>query len=106
MAVGDVKSDIQSKTTGAILTFQPAAGEEFLITEIGSDKFLGADPNRVPDVIVRLTNGTIVSIIRTPTGSAEWRKPLKILINNAIYLELVNNDAGTAILSFCGIQTK
>ncbi len=104
MARGDVVSDIQSIATGVNLDFQPAAGVEIMITEVGSSLSAGNIPNRTPDVLVQLYNGTLVSAVRRP-GDPPWY-PMKIMLNNSIRLRLNNANASTASLSYCGIQTK
>ena len=97
MARGDVVSAITSVATGANLDFQPAAGVEVMITEIGSDKYTGSTPDTVPQVTVQLYDGANASVVRRGTGKQQWTKPLKLFLNNTNYLRLTND---------CGIQTK
>lgn len=107
MARGDVVSDIQTIATGNDLTYQPGAGVEVMITEIGSDVWTGNEPDRSPRVSVFLTDGAIDSRVRGTEGNAtSWNRPLRLLINNTNYLKIVNNDGGNAVLSYTGIQTK
>src|SRR3989304_3501640 len=49
-AGGDVVSDIQSIAGAANLDFQPAAGVEVMITEVGSGNFTGTLPDKIPNV--------------------------------------------------------
>ena len=106
MARGDVVSDIQTIATGANLDFQPAAGVEVMITEVGSSAFNGAAPDAVPFVGVQLYNGTLASSVRTKDTQALWLKEMKILINNTRYLRITNTDASSRNLCYCGVQTK
>ena len=107
MARGDVVSDIQSIASGANLDFQPAAGVEVMITEIGSSAFQGSAPDQAPFVTVQLYNGTLASSLRAGTGSARlWSREMKIFLNNTRYLRLNNGDSSTRNLSYCGVQTK
>jgi hypothetical protein len=104
MARGDVVSDIQSKTAGSDLDFQPAGSDEYMITEVGSDQRTGSTPNKTPDVNVILYDGAIESLIRY--DGERWDAPLKLFINNTNYLRITNTSGSTAVLSYCGIQTK
>lgn len=108
MARGDVVSDIQDIVTGANLTFQPGAGVEVMITEIGSEAVTGTGPNVTPDVTVKLYDGSLESAVRSSGGDGAtlWSNPLKLFITNSVYLRIQNNDAGTKAISYCGIQTK
>lgn len=106
MAVGDVVSDLQSLAAGANLDFQPASGVEVMITEIGSSEFAGTLPERVPNVTVRLNDGTLTSDVRIIGSARLWSKPLKLFINNSIRLQINNVSASTRNISYCGIQTK
>ena len=104
MARGDVVSDIQSIATGANLDFQPAAGVEVMITDIGGSLGVGTIPNVTPDCSVALWDGSLVSTVRR-SSSPPWH-PMKIFINNTVRLRLNNTNASTHSLSYCGIQTK
>ena len=108
MARGDVVNDIQDIATGASLTFQPGAGVEVMITEVGSEAVTGTGPDKTPDVTVYLYDGSLSSIIRSSGGDGAtlWGNPLKLFINNTNYLRIVNQDAGTKAISYSGIQTK
>ena len=104
MARGDVVSDIQSVLAAANLDFQPAAGVEVMITDVGSSLAVGSIPNRTPDVTVGLYDGSLSASHRRP-GDPPWY-PMKIFINNSIRLRINNTNASTANISYCGIQTK
>ena len=107
MARGDVVSDIQTIATGANLDFQPAAGVEVMITEIGSSSIIGSAPDGAPEVIVQLYNGTLASTLRYSTLSARlWGREMKILLNNTRYLRINNLNASSRNLCYCGVQTK
>lgn len=106
MARGDVVSDVQSKAAGADLDFQPAGSDEYMITEVGSNQRTGSTPNKTPNVEVILYDGAIESIIRMAGENGAWAAPLKLFITNTNYLRLTNADGSTAVISYCGIQTK
>ena len=105
MARADVVSDIQSIASGANLDFQPAAGVEVMITEVGSGEWNIGYPN----ISVQLYNGTLASIVRLNAqgvDAAIYGKPLKLFINNTRYLRINNVASTTKNLSYCGVQTK
>jgi len=106
MARGDVVSDIQTIGGGANLDFQPAAGVEVMITEIGTTAFLGAAPDAVPRVLVQLYNGTLASSMRSDLSGRLWGREMKMFLNNTRYLRINNADASARIVSYCGVQTK
>ena len=106
MARGDVVSDIQTIATGANLDFQPAAGVEVMITEVGSSSFLGTSPDQAPDVNLQLYNGTIASNLRFPGSVRMWGREMKIFLNNTRYLRINNANASSRNLCYCGVQTK
>ena len=103
MVVGDVKSAIISLATGATTTIRPAAGEQWLIFGVGSDKAVGTSPNTTPQVSVDLFDGTNASRVSQQQNPALWF-PNPVLITNAIYLRLTNDNAATALVSYWGLQ--
>ena len=106
MAVGDIVSDIQSVLTAAHLDFQPGAGVEVMITEVGSSGASGSTPDITPNVNVKLYDGSLESTMRFPGEGTAWSSRLKLFLNNTRRLRLTNADASTQNLSYCGIQTK
>ena len=106
MARGDVVSDIQSIAGAANLDFQPAAGVEVMITEVGSGNFTGTLPDKIPNVSVALYNGTLASFLRDNGSTQLWTKEMKIFITNTRYLRITNGSGSNQSLSYCGIQTK
>ena len=106
MARGDVVSDIQSIAGAANLDFQPAAGVEVMITEVGSGNFTGTLPDKIPNVSVALYNGTLASFLRDNGSTQLWTKEMRIFINNPRYLRITNGSGSNQSLSYCGVQTK
>lgn len=106
MARGDVVSDIQSIAGAANLDFQPAAGVEVMITEVGSGNFTGTLPDKIPNVSVALYNGTLASFLRDNGSTQLWTKEMRIFINNTRYLRITNGSGSNQSLSYCGVQTK
>ena len=107
MARGDVISNIANVPAGADLNFQPPVGVEVLITEVGSSIWGGANPNRTPDVFVKLSNGTIECRMRMEGEAVYWGGGiLKLFITNAIFLRVENRGTVAGNIAYCGIQTK
>jgi len=106
LARGDVVSDIQSIAGAANLDFQPAAGVEVMITEVGSGNFTGTLPDKIPNVSVALYNGTLASFLRDNGSTQLWTKEMRIFINNTRYLRITNGSGSNQSLSYCGVQTK
>ncbi len=99
-------NDIQSIAAGANLDFQPAAGVEVMITEVGSNQWNVS----YAYIDVSLYNGTLASIVRINSLASGltgiYSKELKLFINNARYLRITNQGATSKNLSYCGVQTK
>jgi len=96
MAVGDVVNAISA--TNTVLTFQPAAGVEVMISSVGLDN-TGTN-------VRNLFNGTNVSVLAsTITSHSVTNGNLKIFINNTNYFTLPALGA-SAHGSFSGIQIK
>ncbi len=106
MAVGDVVSALTSIAAGANLDFQPASGVEVMITEVMSQETTGSSPDTVPNVTVSLTDGTNIAAILGTSSVRRWARPLKLFLNNSLYLRITNESASTKYLAYTGIQTK
>ncbi len=104
MARGDVVNDIQDIAASGFLTFQPGAGVEVMITEIGSEEWSGSSPDFTPNVEIQLYDGSLFTLHRT--ASEAWPQPLRLFINNTNYLRIKNRSASTRSLSYTGIQTS
>ncbi len=106
MARGDVVNDIQDIAAAGFLTFQPAAGVEVMITEIGSEVWTGSTPDFTPNCEVQMYDGSLTTLIRTAGEGQAWTRQLKLFVNNTNYLRIKNVSVSTQALSFTGIQTK
>jgi len=91
MATGDVLSLILNVGAGATVTFQPAAGVEYVITSYYGDSG------------TKLTDGTIDVSQYPPTG---FQTNVRIPIKNTCYWKQYNG--GTAAVNYFigGVQTK
>lgn len=106
MAAGDIVSEIDAAVAAAAsLTFQPGAGVEVMVTEVGSNTFVNAAPNAVPDVIVKTFDGAQQASYRTNASCYLW-DTMKLFLNNSIYLVITNTSGGATNIGWTGIQTK
>jgi len=99
MARGDVVSQEAEVPAGAELTYQPAAGVEVLIREVGSSEWLCTVPDRYPAITVFLGD----AIFR---DQHKPEAPLHLFVTNSLYLRIRNQSTTSERLAFCGIQTK
>ena len=107
MARGDVVSGIAGVASGSRLVFQPPAGVEIMITEIGAEVWSGTASNRTPGTDVILTNGTRVARVRSSHNATHWGGgTLKLFITNSLYLALSNGTGTFSDLAYTGVQTK
>jgi hypothetical protein len=105
MTAGDVKADVSGAVASmGYYTVQPPAGEEWLITEIGSSKVSGAP--LIPLVRIYISDGANDSIIFAHENGLQYRA-FKIFITNGNYLKIQNyHGADAAYLCYTGVQLK
>lgn len=106
MAVGDIVSNIANVAIGGTLTFQPAAGEEYIIMGVGSDQWVGGPPNGMPAIVLTIFSGVIFSLIAASNNNPKLMSNFKLAINNTNYLRINNVSGAIANLSYWGIRTK
>jgi len=92
---------------GGTVDIQPAAGVEYLITDIGSDvAFVAA----VPDVQVAIRDGVLADAILwidpTTTPNKRAQRQLRLYVTNTNYCRLTNTAAGAANVSYFGEQVR
>ena len=107
MSKGDVVVSIQSISTLAYLTYQPAAGVEAMILCAGSEDWIGTAPDGTPNMDILIYDGvSSASVMSYNSESLTWLAGKPTLINNAVYLLLCNPALSAKSLSYSGIQTK
>lgn len=89
-----VMTDIQAIGAGANWDLQPAATDEYLVTEFGSGTWVGVSPAGLPDITVSLWDGAAASILMQATDVKGWNDDIEIYIDNGDYLRI--NDASGA----------
>lgn len=106
MAVGDTVITHGVIAALAVLTYQPAAGVEAIITTLGSDVWQGVTPDQNPDIDVFIVDAGGSSLIINDTFSPHLFRRLKVFVTNTRYIRLSNQAAGNAVLCMQGIQIK
>jgi len=96
MTTGDVVALVANVAGWGSLVFQPAAGVEVMISNVGAygNTWFG------------LTNGVGVTAIIYLRSAANLNTLSKIFVNNTTYLSIQNDQAGATNLGYCGIQIK
>lgn len=94
MVVGDVVSGLSAVNT--ILTFQPAAGVEVVITSYSAD---------TAGIQIEVFDGALGSFMGITGFDNQNTVAMKIFVSNAIYIRIGAAGAGFST-SFTGIQTQ
>lgn len=105
-AASNVITDVQTVASLATVNFQPAAGFEWLITDVGSSLWIGAGAAALPDVTVEIFDGALAAIVCRGADVRGWDKNLDLKLNNGNYLRLTNTNAAQAVLSVSGIVAR
>lgn len=95
MAVGDVKSDLQSIAVGGSLVIQPPSGEEWVIHNL----YWGSS------VIIKVTKGALNINVDSDTSTG-GRLGTVFHVTNTQYLTITNNHSASIGIGYDGIQTK
>lgn len=85
---------------------RPPLGQDWCITDVGSSRWLGAQPAGLPNVEVWLTDGVNAALIQAGPETRGWNRRLKLHINNACWLELTNPAGAGATVSWSGFISK
>jgi len=83
-----VRSDVQVVPVAAVVDFIPAQGEEWRVTDIAADTWVGVAPAALPNVTAQIFDGVIASNVIIPTDNKGWLDPIEILIDQTNYLRL------------------
>jgi len=101
-----VVSGMEVLIAGATRIIRPPAGQEWVITDIGSTRWVGMAPAGLPNVTVQITDGAQVATIMDGPNTRAWDKNLEIHINNTNYLLLTNPVGAGATVSWSGLITR
>jgi len=95
MAVGDVKSSIQSVAAGAYLDIQPPTGEEWVIHNIYHEG----------DIELELYDGTNSLVFDSDTERGVYAK-YAFHVTNSIRIRVKNTESTAKLIGYDGVQTK
>ncbi|MCD6148461.1 hypothetical protein J7J18_03755 [bacterium] len=96
MAVGDVKSDLQSVAASNYLDIRPPSGEEWVIHNIYHEY----------DVSLVFTDGTNELTFDSDTGAGVYAK-YAFHVTNSLWIRVYNSDTANArLIGYDGVQTK
>lgn len=98
-------SDIINIGIGANVDLQPAVGQDLLITDIGSDTWVGAPPAAVPAVNVGLFDGALgPAWFMQSTDVRGWMRKQKIYISRTNYLRFNNPGMGAINVGYSVVE--
>jgi len=95
MAVGDVKSGLQSIPAGSFLAIQPPSSEEWVIHNIYHEH----------DVELHFYDGTNSLAFDTDTGAGVYAK-YAFHVTYSRYIRVKNTNSSARLIGFDGVQTK
>lgn len=106
-AASNVITDVQAIASLANMDMQPAAGFEWLITDVGSNQWIGAAPAGLPDVTVQIFDGVLAgAAVCRGADVRGWDKNMDLKLNNGNYLRLTNSNAALAAIGVSGIVAR
>jgi len=97
-----VISDLVPLATGISYSIRPAVGFEWLLTDFGSNTWLGGPPLALPDMTVELFDGALGASVRDATNFRGWYQETEIYADNSNYVRITNTAGGGATLGFMG----
>lgn len=93
-------TDVQVIGAGAFLDIQPPVTQDWEVTQIGSDQWVGVPPFARADVLVSYFDGVNQASMLRDTDDRGWYRVQKFIVSNANYIRLTNQNAAQANLSF------
>lgn len=95
-----VRTDTQAIAANAALRVRPPVGEDWMITAVGSNQWIGALPAGQPDVRVDMMDGTDIAVMMQSTEARYWEFPLEIYVTNDTWIDIINTSLVQAQVSF------
>ena len=105
-AASSIISGTATINAGVTIPIQPTAGQDWVITDVGSDAWLGAQPNGLPDVRVELTDGAIFAQLADDANVRGWFRAFELYLNRTTYLALTNTAVVPATISWSGYVAR
>lgn len=106
--IGNVRNMLDDIGNGDDLIVQPPDGEEWNVTEIGAETWVGLGaPDDYPDVRPALMVGANIShLMEAGTPSLMWNAPLDIRIDHDHYLVINNATGGDCEIAVCAYMAR
>jgi hypothetical protein len=95
-----VMTDVRTVGAGATTDIQPPVTQDWEVTQIGSDQWVGVPPNARPDVLVSYFDGVRQASMLRDTDERGWYRVQKFIVSNANYIRVTNQNAAQAQISF------
>jgi type IV secretory pathway TrbD component len=92
----EVISDTVDIIAGGTTLIRPPVGEEWIITDIGAELWVGAPPAAVPEVMVDLTDGVSFARMLRSTDARGWYNAIALYLTHDVYLRVTNANGGAA----------
>jgi len=103
-----VRSEIQTIAAGGAIVWdiQPPAGEEWRVTEIAADTWVGVNPAGLPLLTVSMFDGANLSDLLISTDSKGWLGDIDILIDNQNYLRIIDPTSAGLVAGISAVLTR
>ena len=102
-----VITDTIDVIAGGNTLVRPPVGEEWLITDIGAELWVGAPPAALPQVNVDLTDGVSFARLMRSTDVRGWLYAMALYLTNDVYLRIVNANGGAAnTIAWSGVKLQ
>lgn len=95
-------SSIQDVAGAGTLDIQPPATQEWCLTEIAAETWVGAAPNGYPNITVSMIVGANLSDILEPLPSERWNSKMDLLIDNTHYIRITEGSAANNEVGILG----
>jgi hypothetical protein len=98
-----VISDLAVLGAGAAQAVRPPIGQDWKITDIGSTRWVGAQPAGIPNVAIDITDGVNAAQVADGANARGWDRPFEIYINNNAWMTLTNPVGAGATVGWSGV---
>lgn len=95
-------SSIQDVAGSGTLDIQPPATQEWCVTEISGETWVGVAPDGYPNITVSMIVGANLSDILEPLPSLRWNSKMELLIDNTHYLRITEGSAANNEVGILG----
>lgn len=100
MGYPTVMTNVVAVGAGATTDIQPGVTEDWEVTQIGSDQWVGVPPFARPDVLVSYFDGVNQASMLRDTDERGWYRVQKFVVSNANYIRITNQALVQANISF------